>query len=112
MDDAGFHWIILKAGYLICKDAFGGSSGIENIQSPCPSDNFFVHTSKPMDCGPWGSFFVNYKVKNPYLFAFGKSGKARVDGTDGVKSAAACDVESFFIRTAKGTVRDFICGDR
>ena len=42
----------------------------------------------------------------------GKADEARVDGSDGVKSAAACDVESFFIRTAKGTVRDFIRGDR
>ena len=42
----------------------------------------------------------------------GKADEARVDVSDGVKGAAACDVESFFIRTSKGTVRDFIGGDR
>lgn len=64
----------------------------------------FIIALKPMDCGPWGSFFVNYKVKNPYLFTLGKSGKARVDGPDGVKGSTPCDEQRFFIRTAKCAV--------
>jgi len=46
------------------------------------------------------------------LFALRKADEARVDGLDGVKGATPCDVERFFIRTAKGAVRDFIRGDR